>query len=134
MPEPVSIVKSKVPCCVDLSQPPFTLCFKKVLLSSSFGVIMADVEEPDDFNRFSSSDCAGAIVMMGAVPTVLVYVFGDHDVLLSAGIMGGFLVLAVAVWILAAVTHWGFIPVLVNWLGNVLAILYIILFFYMWPY
>lgn len=133
MPERVPIVKSKVPWRVDLSLP-FPFCLKKVLLRASFGVIMARVEDPDDFNRFSSSDCAGAIVMMGAVPTVLVYVFGDHDLLLSAGIMAVFLVLAAAVWILAAVTRWRFIPVLVNWLGNVLAILYIILFFHMWPY
>lgn len=133
MPEHISIVKSKVPWGVDLSMP-FPFCLKKVLLRAAFGAIMARVEDPDDFNRFSSSDCAGAIVMMGAVPTVLVYVFGDHDVLLSAGIMAAFLVLAAVVWVLAAVTRWRFIPVLVNWLGNLLAILYIILFFHMWPY
>lgn len=92
------------------------------------------MEDPEDFNRFSSADCAGAILMMGAVPAVMCYVYGEHNMLMAGLIMGGFAVLALFVWALAALTRWRLIPVVVNSIGHVLAVLYLAMFFYFWPY
>lgn len=89
--------------------------------------------ESEDFNQFSGADCGGAILMLGIVPAVMCFVFTEptnYVLVVALGLLA--VLLAAAVWGLAAVTKWRIIPAAVNVLGCVLAPFYVAIAIYLW--
>lgn len=89
--------------------------------------------EPEEINNdFNSWDCFGASLMLGITPAILNFVFNDKEIVSTVILAGiGFLA-ACAVWLLAVVTRWRLVGVLVNFFGWVLTIIYIGIAVYMW--
>lgn len=89
--------------------------------------------EPEEINNdFNSWDCFGASLMLGITPAILNFVFNDKEIVSTVILAGiGFLI-ACVVWLLAVVTRWRLIGVLVNLFGCVLTCLYIGIAVYMW--
>lgn len=89
--------------------------------------------EPEEINNdFNSWDCFGASLMLGITPAILNFVFNDKEIVSTVILAGvGFLAAAV-VWLLAVVTRWRLIGVLVNFFGWVLTLAYIAFAVYMW--
>lgn len=83
-------------------------------------------------NDFNSWDCFGATLMLGITPAVLNFVFNDKDIVSTiAWAAGGFLV-ALVVWLFAALTRWRIIGEIVNWAGCFLTVAYITFAVIMW--
>ena len=93
-------------------------------------------EAQEDFNAFSSADCAGAVLMLGIVPAVMNYIFFRENmgttVVLGAGAAG----LAALVFLFSYLTGWRIISTLVNLAGCILVPAYIAAAVWLWtsPY
>lgn len=89
--------------------------------------------EPEEINNdFNSWDCFGASLMLGITPAILNFVFNDKDIMSTALLAGGGIIVAGAVLLLSLITRWKLIGVLVNFFGWVLTIVYISIAVYMW--
>lgn len=109
-------------------------CFNIVLAPTGGSAYTEGMSsEPEEINNdFNSWDCFGASLMLGITPAILNFVFNDKEIVSTVILAGiGFLI-ACAVWLLAVVTRWRLIGVLVNLFGSVLTCLYIGIAVYMW--
>lgn len=89
--------------------------------------------EPEEINNdFNSWDCFGASLMLGITPAILNFVFNDKEIVSTVILAGVGFLAACVVWLLAVVTRWRLIGVLVNFFGWVLTCLYIGIAVYMW--
>lgn len=89
--------------------------------------------EPEEINNdFNSWDCFGASLMLGITPAILNFVFNDKEIVSTVILAGAGLLLACVVWVLALVTRWRLIGVLVNFCGWVLTLAYITFAVIMW--
>ena len=92
--------------------------------------------EPENLNDFDATDCGLATLMLGVVPAIIHFVFcGGTETLVVTGLMGvAGVLLAVAVWGLAVVTHSRLVGMFVNWAGWILTPLYVAVTVYLWVY
>lgn len=89
-------------------------------------------EAQEDFNAFDHWDCFGASFMLGVTPAVLNFVFNDKEIV-STAILGAVgVAISLVVLLLALITRWRFIGVVLNWVGAVLTTCYIAFAVYMW--
>lgn len=89
--------------------------------------------EPEEINNdFNSWDCFGASLMLGITPAILNFVFNDKEIVSTVILAGVGFLAATAVWLLAVVTRWRLIGVLVNFFGWVLTTIYIAFAVVMW--
>lgn len=97
------------------------------------GILACDMsEEPEDLNEFNSWDVLGAMLMLTLVPAIMYFVFNDKELVMTGIIAAVGVVISVAVFLLALVTHWRVISKVVNMLGWVLTLLYIAVAVYLW--
>ncbi len=83
--------------------------------------------------NLSSWDCAIAVLMLGITPIAIDYVFGDRgDYKELIPMVAGVCVGAFAVFLLVALTGWRIIGKIVNILGIVLTICYIVIAVQKW--
>lgn len=88
--------------------------------------------EPEDFNAFNHWDCLGASLMLGIVPAILNFVFNDKDIISTVFLAGAGIAVAVLVFLVAWITRWRIVGVIVNWVGTALTVLYISIAVYLW--
>lgn len=89
-------------------------------------------EQPEDFNAFDHWDCFGATLMLGLTPAIMNFVFNDKELVSTAAFAGVGMLVALVVLLLAFVTRWRIIGVLVNAVGWILTVLYIGVAVYCW--
>ena len=97
------------------------------------GILSTDMsEEPEDLNEFNSWDILGAMLMLTIVPAVFNFVFNNQDITGSCVIAAIAVVVSLLVFGLSVLTRWKIIGKIVNLLGNVLTVGYIVLAIYLW--
>lgn len=89
-------------------------------------------EEDEDLNAFGLWDSVGASVMLGVVPAALCYIFNKHDVASTVMLLGVALLAGGVVYLLGLVMPGRVLGRIVNLLGLVLTIIYIVAAYWMW--
>lgn len=89
-------------------------------------------EDAEDLNEFDSWDVLGAMLMITLVPAIMNYVFNEQDAVGSAVIAGVGVLVSLAVFGLSLLTSWRIISKVVNMLGAVLTVLYVVFAVYCW--
>lgn len=90
-------------------------------------------EPQTDLNQFNSWDCFGATLMLTVVPAIMYYVFSpEHEIGTTIFIASIGVAISVFVLVLALVTRWRFIGTMVNFLGTVLAHVYVVIAICAW--
>ncbi len=88
---------------------------------------------PKNSENLGSWDCAIAVLMLGITPIAIHYVFGDRgDYKELIPMVAGVCVAALAVFLLVALTGWRIIGKIVNILGIILTIIYIVIAIQEW--
>ena len=89
-------------------------------------------EEPEDYNAFGKWDAVGAAAMLGIVPAVFHFIFNDHDIpgTISWAIISP--IAAAGVYLLGFVMDGKAVGRIVNLVGMVLTVIYIIIGYFLW--
>ena len=89
-------------------------------------------EEPEDYNAFGKWDAVGAAAMLGIVPAVYHFIFNNHDIPGTISWASISLVAAAGVYLLSFVMDGKAVGRIVNLVGMVLTVIYIIIGYFLW--
>lgn len=92
------------------------------------------MNEDEDYNEFTTLDCAGAAGMLALVPAVFYYVSHDHDKTGTVMLGGVAVGVAAVVWVLAYLLGHRVVGRLLQLVGPVLCVLFWLYAIHMWSH